>query len=87
MMSTCGYTELYEIITKVVSSKLSQDGKDTHTVNEHTDLMELLDSFSLLDVIIEIEEHANVSADLAQMDIAETMTISDLIKEIIRINN
>ena len=85
-MSICSYSELYEIIVKVVRSKLSSEGLENNNVNEHTDLMELLDSFSLLDVIIEIEERANVSADLAQMNIANTMTVSDLIKEIIQIN-
>ncbi len=85
-MSTCGYSELYEIIVKVVRSKLSQNGEDRHIVDENTDLMELLDSFSFLDVIIEIEERAGVDADLAKMDIANSMTVSELIKEIIRIN-
>lgn len=85
-MGTCSYSELYEIILEVIHFKLSMDGEDRNTIDENTDLMELLDSFSILDVIIEIENRASVDADLAQMDFANTMTVSDLIKEIIRIN-
>ncbi|RJP84253.1 MAG: hypothetical protein C4518_20380 [Desulfobacteraceae bacterium] len=86
-METCSYSELYEIILEVIHAKLSQEGNDPNGVDENTDLMELLDSFSILDVIMDIEDRATVDADLAKMDFANRMTVRDLIKEIIRINS
>jgi len=85
-MNDCGYEDLYEIILDVIEPKLSQAGFDRNTVNPDTNLMDILDSFGVLDAIMEIEARAGVSADLAKMDFAKAMTVSGLAKEIIRIN-
>jgi acyl carrier protein len=86
-MNDCGYEDLYKIILDVIEPKLSQAGFDRNTIKPDTDLMDILDSFGILETIIEIEERAGVSADLAQMDFAKAMTVSGLAKEIIRINS
>lgn len=85
-MSDCDYSELYEIVLDVIEPQLSGVGFDRKTIKPDTNLMDILDSFGVLDAIMEIEERAGVSADLAQMDFATAMTVSGLAKEIVRIN-
>jgi hypothetical protein len=70
----------------VIEPKLSQAGFDRKTIKPDTDLMDILDSFGILDTLLGIEERAGVSADLAKMDFAKAMTLSGLAMEIIRIN-
>ena len=86
-MNDIGYEKLYEIILDIVEPKLAQAGIDRNAIKPDTDIMDILDSFAILDTIIEIEERAGVSVDLAQMDITNTMTVSGLAKEIVRINS
>ena len=85
-MSNKSFTELYEIILDVIEPKLSEAGFDRKTVSPDADLAGFLDSFGLLEAIMDIEAQAEVSADLAEMDFEKAMTISGLANEIIRIN-
>lgn len=85
-MSKRRYTELYEIILDVIEPKLSEAGYDRSTVNPDMNLSTFLDSFGLLEAIMDIETAAEVSADLGEMDFEKAMTIGGLANEIIRIN-
>jgi len=85
-MSDDRYKHLYTIILDVIEPKLLEAGLDRAAVKGDTDLTDILDSFGILETIIEIEERAGVSADLAKMDFVTAMTVGGLAKEIIRIN-
>jgi hypothetical protein len=82
-----GYADLYEIILDVIEPKISRAGFNRNTIKADTDLMDIIDSFGIFETLIEIEERAGVSADLAKMDFAKAMTLSGLAMEIIRINS
>ncbi len=85
-MNDRGYADLYEIILDVIEPRLSQAGFDRNTIKPETDLMDIIDSFGVFETLIQIEERAGVSADLAKMDFAKAMTLSGLAAEIMRIN-
>ena len=87
-MSKKTYEELYEIILAILESRLEAAGFDRDTVLPETDLMEsgILDSFGMLDALMQIEEQAGVSTDLGEMDFEKAMNIKGLAEEVIRIN-
>lgn len=80
-------TELQEMIIDIVEAKFAQEGQASPVLKLETDLMSLLDSFSILDMILALEERSGYTADLEQMDIGEKMTVAGLAKEIVRINS
>jgi acyl carrier protein len=86
-MSAASYEQLSEIIFGVVAPKFEEAGYDRNTIQMDTDLMEFLDSFAFLDVILDIEGRAGVSVDLSQMNIGKALTLNFLTQEIIRINS
>lgn len=85
-MSSLAYSELFEVILDVIEPKLSEAGYDRAKINPDADLSSFLDSFGLLESIMDIEERSGMSADLGEMDFEKAMTISGLANEIIRIN-
>ena len=85
-MSSLAYNELYEVILDVIEPKLSEAGFDRATINPEAELSSFLDSFGLLEAIMDIEEHSGMSADIGKMDFEKAMTISGLANEIMRIN-
>ncbi len=86
-MNDRSYADLYAVILDVIDSRLSQAGFDRHTIPPDTNLMDIIDSFGIFETLLEIEERAGISADLAKMDFAKAMTLSGLAMEIVRINS
>ena len=86
-MAQHGFKQIYETILDVIEPRLSEAGFDRATIEPETDLSSFIDSFGLLETIMDIEERAGVSADLGEMDFAKAMTIGGLASEIIRINS
>lgn len=86
-MSAPDFSDLCATILDVVEPRLSQAGLDSKAIDPDMNLMEVLDSFGVLDMIIEVEERAAISVDLGEMDIESTMTVKNLANEIIRINS
>lgn len=80
--------QMYEIILNVLEPRLEGAGFSRSTVKPETDLLEsgILDSFGMLDILMQIEEEAGVSTDLAEMDFEKAVTAKGLAEEIIRIN-
>jgi len=80
------YEKIYETILDVIEPKLEDAGYSRDTVTPDIDLMNVLDSFGVLDAILEIEERTGVNADLGEMEFEDSMTLGKLAKEIVRIN-
>ncbi len=86
-MNAPDFAVLCETILDVIEPKLSQAGLNRKAVVSDMNLMEILDSFGVLDMIIEVEERTAVSVDLGAMDFDGTMTVEDLANQIIRIHS
>ncbi len=86
-MNPPDFADLCETILDVIEPKLSQAGLGRKAIESDMNLMEILDSFGVLDMIIEVEERAAVSVDLGAMDFDSTMTVENLANEIIRIHS
>jgi len=80
------YEKIYETILDVIEPKLADAGYSRDTVTPDIDLMNVLDSFGVLDAILEIEERTGVNADLGEMEFEDSMSLGELAKEIVRIN-
>lgn len=85
-MSDSRYSEMYEVILEVIEPKLTQAGVDKGRIGPDTNLSDILDSFGILDAIMDIEQRAGVNADIGQMDFEVAMTVGGLAREIVRIN-
>ena len=85
-MNAYNYEQLCEVVLEVVGKELSRKESNANDIDCETDIMSFLDSFGILDAIVEIEEKTGLSTDLAKMDFDKAMTISGLASEIIRIN-
>jgi len=85
-MSGLAYNELYEVILDVIEPRFSEAGHARATIDPDAELSSFLDSFGLLESIMDIEERSGMSADIGEMDFEKAMTISGLANEIIRIN-
>jgi len=80
------FDTVYECIISVIEPKLADAGYSRETVHRELDLMDILDSFGVLDAILEIEERSGLNADMGQMEFENKMTLGDLASEIVRIN-
>ncbi len=78
--------ELQNIILDIIKTKVVQIGCEKNDVTINTDIMNTLDSFGILDSIMEIEEKTGINIDLAEMNITSKMTIQQLAQEIIHSN-
>lgn len=80
---------LRAVVLEVIGPRLLAAGLSPETVDPKSNLIEIgvLDSFSILEAMMEIEEKAGVSADLAAMDFDLAMTVDGLVAEIVRLNS
>jgi len=83
---TNDFDTIYQCIIDVIEPGLADAGYSRETIHRDVDLMKILDSFGLLDAILEIEERSGLNADMGQMEFENKMTLGNLASEIVRIN-
>ncbi len=86
-MGTYDLADLVELIVKTVEAETLKQGVALDSVGPDINIMDVFDSFGVLEVILTIEEDTGLSADLALIDFEKTVTITGLAEEIIRINS
>lgn len=88
-MTVSDASSLQAVILDVLEPRLEAAGKSRETLDLSMNLLEggVLDSFAVLEVMLDIEERAGVTADLGEMDFEKAMTIEGLVSEIARLNS
>ena len=78
--------ELCQLILANITPKLLKIGFESDAIDSSVDIMKVFDSFSILELILDIEEQADLSVDLAKMDFGNSLPVSRLADQIIALN-
>jgi acyl carrier protein len=81
-MMTHGYTELREMVLESIAHKIEAAGLTRQEFDDDIDLLQsgLIDSFDFLDLVSMLEEAADVSIDLADIDDEQLVTVRGVIQ-------
>jgi acyl carrier protein len=82
-MSNYSNDELCKVILKIVEPRLVALGFDREAINENVNLVDALDSFALLELVLDIEDKAGLDVDLASMDFEGALTVDELAHHIL----